>query len=100
MLVKVYAPWYRNFLFRCGHCQALAPIWEELEKYYEHDDHIVIASLNIEEDDMIANVLKSRKLINGVPSILVKNFLFNSYIIMRIKISPKNMKERELWKNL
>merc|ERR1712088_1101817 len=39
VFVKFYAPW-------CGHCQSLAPIWEELAESYKDDDSVVIAEFN------------------------------------------------------
>lgn len=37
--VKFYAPW-------CGHCQKLAPTWEELAKSLEHDNTISISKID------------------------------------------------------
>ena len=37
--VKFYAPW-------CGHCQKLAPVWDELAKKFESDSKVKIAKLD------------------------------------------------------
>lgn len=37
--MKFYAPW-------CGHCQRLAPTWEELGKSLEHDSSVSIAKID------------------------------------------------------
>merc|ERR1711872_735255 len=37
--IKFYAPW-------CGHCQKLAPVWDELAKSFEKDEQVKIAKLD------------------------------------------------------
>ena len=37
--IKFYAPW-------CGHCQKLAPAWDELAKSYEKDEQVKIAKVD------------------------------------------------------
>jgi len=59
VLVKFYAPW-------CGHCQRLAPIYEEVAAAYEKDnDKIIIAELNADEEKDIAKKYD----IKGYPTI-------------------------------
>ncbi|ORX86673.1 disulfide isomerase [Anaeromyces robustus] len=59
VLVKFYAPW-------CGHCQRLAPVYEELSTYYEKEsDKIIIAELNADDEKSIAKKYD----IKGFPTI-------------------------------
>ena len=37
--IKFYAPW-------CGHCQKLAPTWDELAKKFEKDEKVKVAKLD------------------------------------------------------
>jgi len=37
--VKFYAPW-------CGHCQKLAPVWDELAKVFEKDEQVKVAKVD------------------------------------------------------
>jgi len=37
--IKFYAPW-------CGHCQKLAPVWDELAKVFEKDPKVKVAKLD------------------------------------------------------
>ena len=56
--VEFYAPW-------CGHCKALAPIWEELGEIFKDSQDIIIAKI-----DATVNQIDSVR-IPGYPSLLL-----------------------------
>ena len=58
VFVKFYAPW-------CGHCQRLAPTWDELADAYAGDDSVVIAKVNLEENRDVADAQG----IQGLPTL-------------------------------
>jgi len=45
VLVKYYAPW-------CGHCKALAPVWDEVAKDVEGIEDLVIAKFDATENEV------------------------------------------------
>ena len=46
VLVKYYAPW-------CGHCKALAPVWEELAKDVEGIEDLIIAKFDATTNEVV-----------------------------------------------
>jgi len=56
VLVKYYAPW-------CGHCKALAPVWEELAAELSNVDNLVIAKM-----DSTANEVDGLR-VSGYPTL-------------------------------
>jgi thioredoxin domain-containing protein 5 len=57
--VKFYAPW-------CGHCQKLAPTWEELAKSLEHEKSVSIAKIDCTEYRSICQDFE----VKGYPTLL------------------------------
>jgi protein disulfide-isomerase A1 len=45
VLVKIYAPW-------CGHCKAIAPIYEDLAKAVSNNPNLIIADVDATANDM------------------------------------------------
>jgi len=57
--VKFYAPW-------CGHCQKLAPVWEELARNLEFDETVTISKVDCTQYSSICNSFEVR----GYPTLL------------------------------
>jgi protein disulfide isomerase len=57
ILVEFYAPW-------CGHCKKLAPVLDELGKFFESNEAVIIAKM-----DATANTVKKDIPVQGFPTI-------------------------------
>merc|ERR1719367_1256669 len=56
--VKFYAPW-------CGHCQKLAPIWDDLAAEFENNDAVTVAKL----DCTVSSALCQEHGVKGYPTL-------------------------------
>lgn len=57
--VKFYAPW-------CGHCQKLAPTWEQLAQSYESDNSVSVSKVDCTQYRSVCNQFD----IKGYPTLL------------------------------
>jgi len=60
VFVKFFAPW-------CGHCQAMAPAWQELANEYKGNESILIAEVDCTESE--STELCTKEGANGFPTI-------------------------------
>lgn len=57
--IKFYAPW-------CGHCQLLAPVWQEVSKHFQSDSSVTIAKIDCTKYKSTCNQYD----IKGYPTLL------------------------------
>ncbi|BFZ11289.1 hypothetical protein BsWGS_14328 [Bradybaena similaris] len=57
--IKFYAPW-------CGHCQKLAPVWDDLADTFNHDNKVNIAKIDCTQSSVICKQYG----IDGYPTLL------------------------------
>merc|ERR1712179_523072 len=55
--IKFYAPW-------CGHCQKLAPAWDELAKRFEKDEQVKIAKVTAHSTSPSVRSTRSRDILH------------------------------------